>query len=138
MSPHPGMLLTVPLHRVRGLRVDFQTQPRAPIPVNDKPMKVARMLAMAHILAAQIATGEYADYQDASLAYRVSKGRISQLLDLTLLAPDIQAQILMLTQPHGDDLISERDLRPIIKSSQGLWSAQRRAWRDLLTLRRLL
>ena len=67
----------------------------------------------------------------AKLAH-VSRARITQIVNLTLLAPDIQEAILFLPPVHqGPDTIIERDLRPI--AGEPDWTRQWRLWAALLS-----
>ncbi|MGC6444293.1 MAG: hypothetical protein ACON4H_16700 [Rubripirellula sp.] len=51
--------------------------------------------------------------------------RLSQIMGLLMLAPDIQEAILMLPKVHeGRDTVTERDLRRITRSLD--WGVQRR------------
>lgn len=60
-----------------------------------------------------------------------SRARITQLMDLLLVAPDIQHEILHLEVPPGAQPISERALRATVLKSLD-WGEQRRAWARLL------
>ena len=60
----------------------------------------------------------------------VARARLSQILSLTLLAPDIQEVLLFL--PAGATLraaLTERQLRPLVRESD--WNRQRRLWDQL-------
>lgn len=59
-----------------------------------------------------------------------TRARISQLMDLLLLAPDLQEEILFLEVPSGKQPISERALREAVLRSLD-WVEQRRRWRAL-------
>jgi len=55
-----------------------------------------------------------ADYADRARLAHVSSPRISQIMNLTLLAPDIQEAILFLPRTDGGRaVIGERQVRPI-------------------------
>jgi hypothetical protein len=58
-----------------------------------------------------------------------TRGRITQLMDLTLLAPDIQEQVLDLEAVDGREALTERGLREVV----GLvdWGEQRERWDGL-------
>ena len=61
---------------------------------------------------------------------RHTRARVTQITNLTLLAPDIQEALLFLPRMHhGPDPITERDLRPIIARPD--WQKQRQIWRRL-------
>ncbi len=65
----------------------------------------------------------------AHLAY-VSRARITQITNLTLLASDIQEALLFLPPVRqGPDPLTERDLRPIVAEPD--WTRQRRLWAAL-------
>jgi hypothetical protein len=95
--------------------------PPPPEPVR-RPARVAIMLALAHKIQAAIDRGVVRDRADAASRLGLSRARISQLLDLTLLAPEIQEQILFADSVDGVERMSERALR----------SAKRMgSWREL-------
>ncbi len=94
--------------------------------------RVARLMALAIRLERLIAEGRVPNYAAlARLAY-VSRARITQIVNLTLLAPDIQEAILFLPPVHqGPDTIIERDLRSI--AAEPDWTLQRILWAALLS-----
>jgi hypothetical protein len=96
------------------------TPPPAPV---RRPARVAQMLALAHRLDGAIARGEFEDRADLARQLGLTRARITQLLDLTLLAPDIQERVLLLEAIEGREPISERELRRV--SREALWSTQR-------------
>jgi hypothetical protein len=62
---------------------------------------------------------------------QISTTRMSQIMWLDNLAPDIQEQILNLPRTiQGRDAILEREVRPIAKTLD--WGNQRKMWADLL------
>src|SRR5262249_46333169 len=66
----------------------------------------------------------------------VPRARVSQLMSLLYLAPDLQEQILFLPRPErGRDPVILRDLLPIAAVPN--WKRQRRLWQALLTPRTL-
>ena len=60
-----------------------------------------------------------------------SRARVSQLLDLNLLAPDIVGRLLGWTTEAGRDPITERDLRAVLRHRG--WSDQREVFDHLVT-----
>jgi len=66
-----------------------------------------------------------------STAKGSGRARVTQILNYTLLAPDIQAEILKLplVEPGGDRL-AERRVRTVIREAR--WDEQRKLWRALL------
>jgi DNA invertase Pin-like site-specific DNA recombinase len=57
------------------------------------------------------------------------RARITQLLDLLLLAPDIQEELLFTEVPPGRDPVTEHDLRQVVRTP--LWADQRAMWAGL-------
>lgn len=89
---------------------------------------VTKLLALAHHLDGLLREGAVANYAELARLAGVSRARITQIMDLLLLAPDIQEEILFLPRvTAGRDPVTERDLRPL--TSDVRWSAHRRAWR---------
>ena len=58
-----------------------------------------------------------------------TRARVTQLLDLTLLAPDIQEEILVAEVEPGRDAVTERALRGVVRRPE--WAEQRLAWMEL-------
>ncbi len=124
--PAPRVLVGA-LFRDRGAAVTFTSAPPPePLPVVRRPAKVARMLALAHHIQRAIDAGTFADRADVAARLGLTRARITQVLDLVLLAPDIQAQILELEAVDGVELLSEHSLRGMTR--RALWSDQRALW----------
>ena len=101
-----------------------------PAPRRGRVPRVARLLALAHRFEKLIRDGEVRDYADLARLGHVSRARLSQIMDLLLLAPDIQEAILVLPAVEGgDDPIHERQLRRIVAVLD--WGKQRKVWRSL-------
>lgn len=92
------------------------------------PARIARQLALAHALQRRVDAGEFRDYADMARALGFSRARVTQIMDLLLLAPDIQEEILFLEVAPGTQPISERALRTALLRTLD-WSEQRRAWK---------
>ena len=129
-TPSGTVVLKGKLHRVRrGNGHTFvQGERPAPRPTVRKPARVARMLAFAHKLKQAIAAGEYEGQADAARELGLTRARVSQLLDLTRLAPDIQEQILFMERVDGVEPLSERALREVVVYA--LWADQHRQCRN--------
>lgn len=92
--------------------------------------RVARLLALAIRLDAQVRQGALRDGATVARLGHVSRARVTQIMNLLNLAPDIQEEILFLRLPvTGGDALYERDLRPI--AAEYDWNKQRRLWRAL-------
>jgi hypothetical protein len=66
------------------------------------------------------------DYAELARLGRVTRARITQIMKLLLLAPDIQEQILFLSDTRG---LNERNLRSIV--SRIGWNEQRRMFQKI-------
>jgi hypothetical protein len=89
--------------------------------------RVARLLALAHKLAGLLRQGSIADYASLARLGQVSRARITQIMNLLHLAPDIQEQILFLPPTlHGRDPLLLRQLQPLARVLD--WQRQRALW----------
>lgn len=117
--------------------VDFgsstETRKIAPVPERKgRVQRVARMMALAIRIDRLVEYGTIADYADAARLGHVSRARVTQIMSLLRLAPDIQEAILFLPEvKEGRDPLNERMLRRI--SERIDWNEQRRLWRNLAT-----
>jgi hypothetical protein len=101
----------------------------APPPAGRVP-RVARLLALAHKCAGLLRQGTIARYAALARLGHISRARVSQIMALLNLAPDIQEAILFLSVTvRGRDAILLRQLLPIAKLWD--WSQQRLLWRAL-------
>jgi hypothetical protein len=121
---------TFPLAAVRRQPVSRVIPPPPEAAPKRQPARVARMLALAHDLQGKLDHGEYPD--QATLAARLgfTRGRLTRVLDLALLAPDIQEEILDLEAVDGREPVAERALREITWHLS--WSKQREVWRQIV------
>ena len=89
--------------------------------------RVARLMALAIKFEGMIRDGVVKDYAELGRLGKVTRARISQIMALTTLAPDIQEAILHLHRVvRGREPIKLRDLLRIAGIT--CWSAQRQAW----------
>jgi hypothetical protein len=92
--------------------------------------RVAKLLALAHRFEGLVRSGEVADYAALARLGRVSRARISQIMSLLSLTPDVQEQILFLPRTQsGRDPIQMRHLLPIAQVAD--WKVQRQLWAAL-------
>jgi hypothetical protein len=81
-----------------------------------------------------IRDGYVADRAELARVGHVSRARLSQIMNLLILAPDIQEDVLDVDpSPSGHRDLSERNLRPIAAVS--CWRTQRRLWHRLQSRR---
>ncbi len=80
-----------------------------------------------------IKAGEIRDQAEIARLGQVTRARVTQIMNLLLLAPDIQEEILFLPRTqHGRDPIREIMVRPIAAIPG--WREQRQMWRRLVVL----
>ena len=99
-------------------------------PESNRVPRISRIMALAIHLQGLIERGEISNYAElAELGY-VSRPRVSQIMDLNYLAPDIQEEILFLPEIlKGRDPWSEREVRKI--SYEVDWNRQREMWKKM-------
>jgi hypothetical protein len=105
---------------------------RSAIPTEAARMpRIARLLALAIRMESLIRAGAIADYKEMAQLGHVSRARITQIMNLLLLAPDIQEHILFLSATRqGRDPIRLAQLQPIARIPD--WSQQRPLWAALV------
>jgi hypothetical protein len=117
----------------RGRR-QMDAGPEPPARVPGRVPRVARLMALAIRFEEQVRTGLLASYSALADLGHVTRARVSQIMNLANLAPDIQEAILFLPRTeHGRDPIHLRLLQPIASTID--WKRQRRLWRELLAAR---
>ncbi len=104
----------------------LQTVP-APAPVTARVPRVAKLLALAIRFEKLIRDGHVADYAELARLGHVTRARLTQIMNLLVLAPHIHEAILFL-QPvrEGKDPITERELRHVVVELD--WGEQRERW----------
>ena len=104
--------------------------PRTPCQRGRVP-RVAKLLALAHRFENLVRRGEVADYSALARLGRVTRARISQIMSLLSLAPDLQEQVMFLPRTErGRDPIQMRHLLPIAQVAD--WKIQRQLWAALI------
>ena len=103
--------------------------PAPAAPVGRVP-RVARVLALAHRWQDLLRSGVVRDQADLARLVGVSRARVTQVMDLLRLAPDIQEALLDLPRvERGRDPIHGRDLCRL--AAEPLWAEQRRRWHEI-------
>ena len=129
-QPAEAGLVSAHFHRVRRAKV-VRLRGGAPPPPREvarRPAHVARMLALAHHVELAIGRGLLASAADVAGQLGFTRARVTHLLDLLLLAPDIQEEVLFLEAVDGSEPLSERGLRAVAHA--GTWETQRERWRE--------
>lgn len=113
--------------RTRRVRRRRDAPPDAAPAPADRVPRVARMLALAHHWRGLIRAGVVKDQAALARLVGVSRARVTQVMDLLHLAPNIQEEILFLPRSvKGRDVIRERE--PRLVAAEPLWREQRQAW----------
>jgi hypothetical protein len=88
--------------------------------------RITQVLALAIHFEEIIARGDAKDYADIARLSCLSRERVSQIVRLVYLAPDIQVELLYLPPSSQRFPISETSVRKI--ASLLCWTDQRREW----------
>lgn len=114
----------------RGRRRLREAAPDAPVgPVGRVP-RVARLLALAHRFEELVRTGAVRNYAELAAVGSVTRARISQIIALLGLAPDIQEELLFMPRvERGRDPIQMHHLLALVRDVD--WRRQRAAWAQL-------
>ena len=118
-------------HQQRGrLRLRFgKAKTVAPVPIGRVP-RLARLMALAIRFEGLLRRGEVKDYAELARVGHVTRARVTQIMNLLNLAPDIQEAILFLPLTEaGHDRLKEWQVRPI--AAAPLWATQRRKWKQI-------
>src|ERR1700732_2538935 len=104
--------------------------PVPPVPLPGRLPRLARLMALALRLEKLMATGVVKDFRTLARLGHVSPARVSQILSLLHLAPDIQEELLFRRRPErGRDSLDLGKVLPLTKVWD--WHKQRRLWRSL-------
>ena len=105
--------------------------PPEPVPMPEGRIpRISRLMALAIRFDRLIKDGEITDQADLARLGNVSRARVTQIMNLLQLAPEIQEALLFL--PHtvkGRDPVRETHIRPIATELE--WRKQRRLWKGL-------
>ena len=116
--------------RHRSGRVTFrrETKPREH-PLVPRPIRAAKMLALAHHFDDAIRAGTLEGPSDAGRRIGITESRVTQLLCLLGLAPDIQEDVLFLEVSADREPFTESKLRKVSRVLS--WADQRRMYQRL-------
>ena len=101
----------------------------APTPMGRIP-RVSKLMALAIRFDGLLRDGIVSDQSELARLAKVTQPRMTQIMNLLHLAPDIQEEILFLPDvASGRDPIHEKLLRPV--AAEVAWGRQRKAWAQL-------
>jgi len=89
--------------------------------------RIARLMALAIRFDRLLRAEKFRDYAELARLGRVTRARMTQIMKLLNLAPDIQEQILFLPTLKG---LNERNLRPVVNRID--WNQQRRMFQKIM------
>ena len=105
-------------------------KPTVPVVANQERIpRIARLMALAIKFDTLIRQGVVRDYADLARLGHVSRARMTQIMNLLNLCPDIQEQLLTLSPEDWLRTPSyERHLRRLARIIN--WTEQRRLWKN--------
>lgn len=113
--------------RDHGRQVVAAVAPRVATAQPGRIPRISRLMALAIHFDGLLHEGEVRDQSELARLTHVTQPRMTQIMNLLLLAPDIQEELLhLLPVVEGRDTVTERDLRPITQVLD--WREQRTAW----------
>jgi len=111
-------------HIVEGVAPEARPIPEGRVP------RIARLMALAIHMDDLLRQGTVKNYSEMATLGRVTRARITQIMSLINLAPDIQESILFLPRvKKGRDPIRERKIKQVLKEKR--WDKQRTIWRRI-------
>jgi DNA invertase Pin-like site-specific DNA recombinase len=116
-------------HRQHGRqqRVNQRQMTEATTRVEDAP-RITRLMALAVKFEGLIQQSVVKDYAELARLGRVSRARITQIMNLLNLAPDIQEAILFMEgEGPAEQSLRETSVRTL--SAEVIWSRQREQWK---------
>ena len=122
---------TIPVrrHRPSAGSQENEAGPASSLPPSRTP-RIARLMALARHVEQLVRSGALGSYAAAARLGHVSRARMSQILSLLNLAPDLQEQLLFLQRPARGRAAPV--LRHVLQVAAALdWDEQRRRWRKL-------
>jgi hypothetical protein len=125
--------LNFKLHLARPSRRIVVRDGAAPVPpeVARRLPRVTRLLVQAHRFQRMIDQCMARDLADLARQLGLTRARVTQIVNYTLLAPDIQEEILHLPPvERANDRLSEHQVRAVLR--EPLWPEQRRRWREIV------
>ena len=92
--------------------------------------RIARLMALAIRLDGLVRDKTVQNYAELAQLGRVTRARITQIMKLLQLAPDLQEQLLFLPPLKG---LNERNLRAVVQQLD--WSKQRPIFEKMIVIR---
>ena len=134
MNDHLKIEVNISFNRNgRKARLQASSEQDIDAPQIGRLPKITKLMALAIRFERLLAEGAASDYAQLARLGHVTRARLTQIMNLRLLAPDIQEAILFLPPiTSGRDRIILRQLQPIALAAD--WRIQRRLWKRILRL----
>ncbi len=111
----------------RRSRKELRPGDATPAAPDGRVPRISRLMALAIRLDGLIREGVVTDQAELARLGHVSRARLTQIMNLLCLAPDLQEEILFLpTFERGRNSLTEKQLRPIAATPS--WNKQRQMW----------
>src|SRR4051812_29179371 len=114
-----GLTVTSKVHFTRAIKgkVELNAGPALKLagsPATGRVPRISRLMALAIRFDDLLRRGEVRDYAELARLGHVTRARVTQIMNLLNLAPDIQEAILFLPAVEGGrDPVKEWQLRPL-------------------------
>jgi len=121
---------TLARQRPRGNTNTTSPSGQAPPVAAGRVPRIARLMALAIRFEELVRSGAVRDYAELARLGQVSRARITQIMSLLHLAPDLQEKILFLPRVRsGRDRIHLHELQALTALLD--WQEQRRRWNEM-------
>jgi hypothetical protein len=121
--------MTKPLEQITFI-LSFEKETPGRLPRVGRVPRITRLMALAIRFNGLLDDGIAKDYSDLAKLGRVTKARITQIMNLLNLAPEIQETLLFLAPVRTwRDPVSERSLRTIV--AEASWKHQRKLFAEV-------
>lgn len=108
-------------------------EPPKPVRPKGRLPRITRYMALAIYYEGLIREGHIHDYAEIATLGHVTRARVTQIMNLRLLAPDLQEQLLNIPRvERGRDSLCLRQFQSI--AIEPSWKQQREMWKDLSIL----
>ena len=116
--------IVVPVHWARPKTASGSDECVVPSRPRGRIPRIARLLALAHHFQHLLDTGVVATQTELARLAKISTARCTQIMNLLVLAPDIQEEILFMAPVRrGRAAITEKKLKPVLATL--VWAEQR-------------
>jgi len=117
------------VRRSRGRKTLNETPPPSAAAPAGRIPRISRLMALAVHFDRLLREGKVSSLSELARLAHVSQPRMTQIMNLSNLAPDIQEELLFPPRvTSGRDPIHEKALRPIVAEID--WRRQRRHWQE--------